>query len=518
MKPDGAVLVRLSLVCQAAITGLALCAAPAASAPSPHQIGSLFSPYLEWKLEDLDHSGNPFDVQATATFTHAASGETRTTGMFYDGNATWKFRFTGTRTGKWTFVTRSAASALNGKTGSVVINAPVRGKLVRGFVTTVDGNRWAWQTGESADEVAPFVPQLVMGRDLPAYRDTAKIDADIQRWLVDHGFNGIHVGVLCRWFDFDQMSADKITAPDPNPDPRTFETLEQLITRFHRAGGLVHLWAWGDESRRMTPRKWGINGQADQRLQRYIAARLGPLPGWTMSYGFDLWEWTDGPQLAEWRGRMHQHFGWPHLLGARWEKNQLTQATEVLDYSSYEQHQPDYAKYVEIIEKRRSKPSFAEDRFRVRKPSPYPDKDYDLEMTRRGLWHSTLAGGVANIWGYLVPRDDEGGSQPYPNREQIQTCARFLQHRFIRGMQRANHLTDGFALVSTNATGSLLVFYKENATSIRLDLSGLKTAARAVAVDTKKAYAEIDLGQFKPEPQVWTAPYQSDWAIAVTDH
>src|SRR5687768_8916750 len=146
---------------------LGLCAAGRASAQSLDRIGSLFSPYLEWKLEHADHSGNPFDVEATAVFTHAASGETRTTGMFHDGGATWKFRFTGTRTGKWTFVTRSPVGALNGRTGSVVIAGPARGKVVHGFVTSVDGNRWAWQTGESADAVEPFVPQLVMARDLP---------------------------------------------------------------------------------------------------------------------------------------------------------------------------------------------------------------------------------------------------------------------------------------------------------------------------------------------------------------
>lgn len=325
--------------------------------------GSLFSPHLEWKLEERKYAGNPFDVKAEVVFTHAGSGESLTTGMFFDGDGTWKFRFSGTRTGKWIFQTRSAAAGLDGRTGSVVISD--RPSRQRGFVTSVDGKHWGWQTGVSPASVELFVPQLVMGRDLPAYRDTATIDADIQRWLVEHGFNGIHVGVLCRWFNIDQTSADAIDNMNPNPDTRTFEVLEQLIIRFHRAGGLVHIWAWGDESRRMTPKKWGINGEVDKRLQRHIAARLGPLAGWTMSYGFDLWEWVDGKQLAEWHDHMHEHFGWPHLLGGRWEKNALTQATEALDYSSYEQLRPDYLKYVEMLEKRPGKPSFAEDRFRV---------------------------------------------------------------------------------------------------------------------------------------------------------
>ena len=87
----------------------------------------------------------------------------------------------------------------------------------------------------------------------------------------------------------------------------------------------------------------------------------------------------------------------------------------------------------------------------------------------------------------------------------VQTCA----------LPISNHLTDGFALSSTNAGGVVLVFYKEDAKSIRLDLSGIKGGVRAVAVDTQKPYAEIRIGPFKSEPQTWNAPYQSDWAIAV---
>lgn len=387
---------------------------------------------------------------------------------------------------------------------------PVR----RGFLTSAEGNRWAWQTGEHGEAV-PFVPQLAMARDLPAYQDPAKIDADIQTWLVDHGFNGFHVSVLCRWFDFDQVSADQIRDRDPNPDPRTFVVLERLITRVHQAGGMVHLWMWGDEDRRMTPIKWGINGRADQRLQRYLAARLGPLPGWSLGYGFDLWEWVKGDQLADWHAYVHRHLGWPHLLGGRWEKQRLTQATEVLDYSGYEQLRPSYQDYVAALEQRPTKPVLSEDRFRVREPSPYPDKDYDLDMTRRGLWHATMAGGVGNIWGYLVPSAVEGGSRPYPNREQIQTYARFFAGRFPLGMQRANHLTDGVALVSRMADGGFLLFYREAADRLRLDLSGLKAAAPAIAVDTKQPYRELDLGLLEARAQTWNAPYPSDWAIAI---
>ncbi|MCK4299109.1 MAG: DUF5060 domain-containing protein, partial [Planctomycetes bacterium] len=109
---------------------------------------------MEWSLENPTYEGNPFDLVAKATFLHEDSGEKRTTGMFYAGHgSTWKFRFTGTRTGTWEFTTSSEDAELDGKTGTVTVT-PNPG--ARGFVTNF-GSKWGWTgTGEA------FVPQLVM--------------------------------------------------------------------------------------------------------------------------------------------------------------------------------------------------------------------------------------------------------------------------------------------------------------------------------------------------------------------
>ena len=110
-----------------------------------------------------------------------------------------------------------------------------------------------------------------------------------------------------------------------------------------------------------------------------------------MGYGFDLFEWVDGKQLAQWHDFMHAQLGWLHLLGARAGTNWLAQLSEALDYASYEQHRPDYEKYVQTIDRRPDKPSFSEDRLRIRQSSRYATKDYSTERTRRGLWHSAMA-------------------------------------------------------------------------------------------------------------------------------
>ena len=474
------------------------------------QNGYQWYPYLEWSVEAPSVVSNHFDVIATVVFTHGTSGETRQTDMFYTGGSTWKFRFTGTQIGQWSFSSTSSVSELNGLSGVATIS-PNPDPAVPGFVTHF-GDQWGFSANQEA-----FVPQLVMvGNPQYYFDEPSHINSDIQTFLVGHGFNGFHIPVYCRWFDITQSACDAVA--DSYPDTRTFDTLESLISQVYAQGGMVHIWLWGDNAQKQNPGQLGgINGVADQRLQRYIAARLGPIPGWTIGYGFDLWEWVTESELDTWHNYVHSHMGWDHLLGARGAKNELTQLSELMDYSSYEQHSPDYDLYVQTITARPQKPSFSEDRFRIRTLHLEQVKDYTPDETRRGLWHSTMAGGVANIWGNVQDSDavnqSDTSSLPYPNDYQIKTYSQFFANRFLRDMERCNSLTDGYCL-GTGLDG-LTVFYKEDANSVLLDLSSAPSDLRAIAVDTKLAYAEIDLGVLSPSNQSWQAPYISDWAIAV---
>jgi hypothetical protein len=524
--------------------------AGAGAAPHPafaqdlDRTGTIWGPYIEWSLENPSYSGNPYDLEAEVTFRHP-SGRTHTTPMFYDGDQTWKFRFTGTELGTWTFTTSSSDSDLDGRAGTVTVrendDPNMKGFVAGRFVDEDNGSRWVrTATGEA------FIPQYVMYH-LP--EDPAEIDADIETFLRGHGFTGFHVPVACRWFDLDSLACDSLEAddggvaavleavgtracrrvgvgcPSPNPDRRTFEILETIIAKTYAAGGVVHLWVWGDENRRQTPYSiGGLNGEADQRLQRYIAARLGPLPGWTMGYGYDLFEWAERDDLRIWHASMHRHLGWPHMLGGRpggprrGTDHSGQYIYDGLDYASYEHHRPSYEVYVAALQHLPHMPSFSEDRFRVRQGYTLQDKDFDHEMTRRTMWDSAMAGGVANIWG-RVDTDEAINralkkSKEYDNKELLKTYSRFFDGRFLPDMVRDNGLTDGRALRS-GATHYL--FHKENAASVRMDLRGMAGPQPAVAVDAKKPYREIAIGPLEPRDQIWRAPYESDWAIAVGD-
>ncbi|MBT8088804.1 MAG: cadherin-like domain-containing protein, partial [Gammaproteobacteria bacterium] len=166
--------------------------------------GTLWIPYLEWELQDTSWSGNPFDVIASATFVHTASGRTHTTEMFYSGNNSWKFRFSGTEVGEWTFTTVSDDIDLDGENGTVNI-LPNSAPEARGFVSN-NGTRWTWSGSSDA-----FVPQLVMYA-MPDFffENPAQVDADINTFIVEHGFNGFHIPGANYWFDIDKKHSDDI--------------------------------------------------------------------------------------------------------------------------------------------------------------------------------------------------------------------------------------------------------------------------------------------------------------------
>jgi hypothetical protein len=496
----------------------------AVRAESLDQRGTLWSPVLEWTLEDssFDEESstiNPFDVEARVTFVHEESGEERRTGMYYAGEGKWKFRFTGTRTGLWKFESRSERSHLNGKQGKVEI-APSQLPSASGFIVA-ERSRFARQVGKRG-ELEGFVPNIYM--DYRKYghpsdcgwTDVSRTfgDAEVLTNYLDeaerHGCNGIQALIGNQWFRADAPSSRDHDSE--NPDPKTFAALEQAIQAAHRRRMHLHIWAWGDEQRRWTPvRVGGVNGPADRRIQRYLAARLGPLPGWTMSYGFDLDEWVTSEEVNDWQEHLQQQMGWPHLLGARAAGRFAPPTT--LDILAHDARPRDrfYDSATELLDRANGRPVLLERRF-----SYLRDDIWDMDTTRRAFWQLTLAGGVGAIWGHYPPNCAAYVEGNYPHPEQMRTHRTFWKHRFRLDMYPDLESVPPPTRVFTNGDDRLIV-YREESTRIRLPLSQLESAQRSVAVDTRKPYEEIDLGLLSSEDQTWQAPHVSDWVIAVGD-
>ncbi len=343
-----------------------------------------------------------------------------------------------------------------------------------------------------------------------------------------------------KWFAIDE------NGPVTNPDPRTYRVLETIISRVHKKGGACHIWMWGSDGKRNSSSGDGPRGilgepgnQIDRRNLRYFAARIGPLPGWTMGYGFDTENGVATvEQLDNWKLYLESNMGWDHFLGSRvgfdekglWalvprgprpehDENYRSEIKDEHcfwlkgDYMGYTGYRPLYRRYREAIQHHPEKPSFEEDRFRLRNSSQWNYKDYNEELTRRGLWHSALAGGVANIWGNLLPEPDHGGSNPYAIKDQIKTYSLFFKNRFLKSYKSREN--DGqLFLVSPNSNHA--VIYAENTAEINFHEVAKYIDEPVVAVDAKKKYSELKINSDISD-KIWRAPYKSDWAIAIGD-
>ncbi|QXD16197.1 DUF5060 domain-containing protein [Rhodocaloribacter litoris] len=470
--------------------------------------GTLWAPYLEWEVENPSYSGNPFDLVATVTFTHSASGATHTTEMFYDGGDTWKWRFTGTEVGTWTFESASADAELDGLSGTVTIN-PNPDTEAYGFVTEYESathTKWARQKGNDG-EIEAFVPQFRMGFEKKNSFNwsSAEIDGYLDQWMTSEGFNGVFVFMAGYWVDINATGAD-FTNNDPDMD--SFRVLEEIITKVYARGGVVHIWYNGDCKRSQCVEagfgEAGASTIGEQRLLRYIAARLGPLPGWIMGYGYDLHEFADVTELNGWGTYLREHMGWQHPLGARDQGENINYTFwPGADWYSRGNwfNGVDYNATVAVIESDPTVPHSFDERW-------YASR-MDEESQRRQLWTLVMAGGVSAIWGW----DGSYKRDPYSNPHWFKTHFVFWENRFLNDMEPCSELSDGYCL--GDPARASFVFYKEETDQIQGDLTGVLGQLDVVFVDTKAPYVEVDGCEATAGLNVWELPYVSDWAVAV---
>jgi hypothetical protein len=237
-----------------------------------------------------------------------------------------------------------------------------------------------------------------------------------------------------------------------------------------------------------------------------------------MGLGFDLDEWTSSSSRNAWASYLRDRLGWDHLLSTRGFR--LSGSNNIDGYSSQggtaqlkttSRGPRNYEEVLQDLSSNTSSPSLYEERHIYRR-SGY---QLDMDGTRRLVWWNTMAGGMGGWFGFFNQNPAFGSGSGYSNPEQLVTAATFWDdnERFLMDLRAANNLTDGFALRSGNNRN--FIFYKENTSSIQMNLAGMSGNQAAVAVDTKRSYTEVNIGTLNPASTTWDAPYSSDWAIAV---
>jgi len=490
----------------------------------------------------LDGRASPFDVEAVATFTNAATGDSFVTEAFYDGgadgSAIYRFRFTPTSLGSWSLATTSDVAALAGLSGTldaVAANDP--GSY--GFLTTVDGRFAAPVAGTGEPTAIAYQVFMHGGSPLEDLGALPTDDGELRSALADllgeaasYGFDAVFVGVWHQWFQLGTSRSDRHDSVEP--DPATFRVLEILCTMAHERGMFVHIWQWGDEQRLWSPLgipadadvpgdRGGVNGVADRRLQRYIAARLGPLPNWVLGYGFDLYEWADEDQVRSWAEYLLARAARPLMLTAIEQRRSSQRLFDlgdttlglVSDAAAAEAALADggspsdalYEAAVTALGAAGGKPVIFENRFLYQR-----DDLWTMDATRRAMWALTLAGGVAAVWGI-----DWDLQAAFSHPEQLVTYRKFWSGRLTGNLVSSANADGSLSLM--NAAGDSGVVYAE-ATDV-ISLPPLPTGATTWAVDTLAEYERLPVTIPTPGPGgssapfAWHAPYVSDWALAI---
>lgn len=540
---------------------------------------------LEWQVSNPSCPvSNPYDLVAKAIFTHE-SGHKRKIEMFYAGGDKWKFRFCGSRTGKWSFRTVCDGSDgthddddLDSHVGRITVLEQTDPKI-KGFLTHV-GNKFAIMDRDETD-LKPYVYQVYMNQQdyEQQYNHSSRVwDDPVNRrhligdyWndTVENGFQIYFVAIFYSWFKKGALDRKMVSSADlAAPDPDVFDALEYAIRYAHKRGGRTHIWAWGDQGRRQVPNilPGGVLGDAHRRLMRYTAARLGPLPGWCMNFGFDTLELPDPESItSQWANYLNDRMGWKHMLCARGWKNSAFAINSYAGFSgSYEltttRNGP--SGYEEIrgdVDSDRSRPHLYEERHTYNRfkyvdptlgqePGDGPDQ-YGMgdgyacwpvklsraeqarlneDGSRRLIWRQQMAGGMGGFFGHFSIRFNSYG--PFSQKcgcgyhpESLKRAFRCFRDFWARDRFKFDMVVDtnrigkgtGYCLHTKDCRN--FVFFVENDNSVEINLGGMPGSQEVIVVDTKNEYRELNKGKMSAGWRTIDFRHISDWAIAVGD-
>jgi hypothetical protein len=426
---------------------LLILACTCAAAPVPAQSPSNEVELYRWVDFAVEAPGAAdglakWDVNGSCDWTHEDGTARRTSLVWYSGAGdTYVYRFGGSLQGRWTCRTRSPVAALDGIELSVDV-IPSSDPARTGWSGRLSDEPTAWARQQGPEgTLATRTPILIM---MPPVRrwheDPDAMRAFVAEFNGSHGFNGGHISTVgSSWFELG--SSGSLRDAPPAPDVRTFTAIEAAAAEWAGRGGWLHLWMWGKgASGDFSLLPGGYAGAESRRINRYIAARLGPVPGWSMGLGWDVEFWADEAKIEWWLDDLvPQLGGWHHWVGHRYSDsdvgrgdpdpanrgergirwNTLRPGTE--QYAGWE-HWATMTSDREIeagLAAVPDRPMMSEDRFR-RRDGAWPQKDLSVDADVLREISRWAERGVGAIYGRLI--DGAEGSDVWPNQAAIKAA------------------------------------------------------------------------------------------------
>ena len=285
-----------------------------------HDADAVDTPHVErYGLFEINldgtSDGNPYvDVELTADFTSAATGETVTVGGFYRGDGHYSIRFMPIEEGEWRYITHSTDPALNALAGKLIADPAGdhnHGRVLR----ATDVHRAGTPETDPAGDELKFQFSYEDGtRYLPfgttCYAWTSQnqdVQDDTVATLAAAPFNKIRMCVFPKFYDFNNADPDVFAYEgdmEHGFDHTRFN--EKLFANLDRRIG--QLCALGIEAdiillHPYDKEQWGFSKMSredDIRYLAYMARRYGAYRNvwWSLANEYDL---MPQKSLEDWR-------------------------------------------------------------------------------------------------------------------------------------------------------------------------------------------------------------------------
>jgi hypothetical protein len=233
-------------------------------------------------LPNATYSGNAFELEVDATFTHTSSSTEITMPGYYAGSNTWKVDFMPTLTGGWTWTTSSPDADLNGKTGSLnCISSARKPPLI------AEEKKWRRQGAEYVIPIGVFI-YLSHGAGT-----TGEVEA-LADFLAEHNVNQVNFRICEADLCWHSVAAKTFDLP-------FWETMIARVQELadHDIG--VSLMLYSDDSATPT---YAAMSDEEQLLIRYTVARFAAFPWVLWNSGIDIREYRGSGAWNDWYGAL----------------------------------------------------------------------------------------------------------------------------------------------------------------------------------------------------------------------
>lgn len=293
---------------------------PVVQVTPQHNVDTAGTPHVErYGLFEINlggtSDGNPYvDVELTADFISATTGETVAVGGFYRGNGRYSIRFMPIEEGEWRYVTHSTDSALNTIAGKLIAD-PAGGDNHGRVLRATDVHRAGMPEADSAGDELRFqfsyedgTRYLPFGTTCYAWTSQSQdVQDDTVATLAAAPFNKIRMCVFPKFYDFNNADPDVFAYEGDMAhgfDHTRFN--EELFANLDRRIG--QLCALGIEAdiillHPYDKEQWGFSKMSredDIRYLTYMARRYGAYRNiwWSLANEYDL---MPQKSLEDWR-------------------------------------------------------------------------------------------------------------------------------------------------------------------------------------------------------------------------